>query len=832
MKNFKRFLIILMLVVPVLTTPVAAKKRFYGRIGAKESVVHHPQSVILGDEAQEPKWETNVFNNVPINDQGITGTCWAFGSTSAMEGNLNKKYSASGNHAISWKNLAYYEWHKSDLSGSADTNDYNETVFDEASYQQGPSSGGGDDPGYGGDDPGYDYPWGNYFNIFSRKSVRTGKNGSGYGWGPDDHNDPYNPDDPYDPNDPGYDDPGYDDPGYDDPGYGGGGQNGGTDCSAHGNNSYYLFLGGFAYSVPILYMEGRCLTDDSGNNTISGDLNQADTIFSQAKNIGSSKDDSYRAKDIYFVKGSSSNKDTIKNMLVTCGAGAISYFVQENQDGSRPAYVNNSKEEVEQYQKEYNMEDITDHTITLVGWDDSISSSKFDNKPAGNGAWICRNSWGTGGTGSDGIDENGYTYISYYDPSIAYADIVFFNGYKKGDDSLDVPLFTDNNYGVESTDSVSAVTDDRSRGIAYKADKDLTVKSLSVMTAEDGASYTLTVFGNPSVEEGQIDTTKQTALLTQELTFQYAGVHVVKLDKTIGIKSGQTAIFMLKPKKQIKTFMSETNDTTYDDDPWQDDYYLGLVHCVSDCSGMSLQEQNTNNKLTAIGDGDIYYRLLSDDGIESGAVTFEGSDFDMSQLRTSTGNSFEFVAGTDKYDVTWTKSVPYTGYAHVLKGTTGKKTGDVEVSLKKNGTDVPLNEYKVIFKNNKNVAGNGKSPVMYIKLKKGHSKEAKKGIKKQPLNFEIRQADLSKDVDFSNCDVLFNKRGDVKKLKGLKDAASGKPGKYKFSKNGVKGDIVVDSINEQRNSIEVTFRGINNCCGTTVQTWEYTDNNDDYRDYY
>ena len=104
-------------------------------------------------------------------------------------------------------------------------------------------------------------------------------------------------------------------------------------------------------------------------------------------------------------------------------------------------------------------------------------------------------------------------------------------------------------------------------------------------------------------------------------------------------------------------------------------------------------------------------------------------------------------------------------------------------------------------------------------------------MKKQALNFEIRKADLSKDVDFSKCDVKFNRYGDkITKLKNLYDAATGKPGKYKFSKNGSKGDIVVDSMQEvtvdRQQCLEVTFRGINNCEGTAVEYWEYDDGND------
>lgn len=49
------------------------------------------------------------------------------------------------------------------------------------------------------------------------------------------------------------------------------------------------------------------------------------------------------------------------------------------------------------------------HAVDIVGWDDSYSASNFAVHPAGAGAWIVRNSWGTW------FGSGGYFYVSYYD---------------------------------------------------------------------------------------------------------------------------------------------------------------------------------------------------------------------------------------------------------------------------------------------------------------------------------------------------------------------------------------------------------------------------------
>ncbi|MGM9937551.1 MAG: lectin like domain-containing protein, partial [Candidatus Ornithomonoglobus sp.] len=56
------------------------------------------------------------------------------------------------------------------------------------------------------------------------------------------------------------------------------------------------------------------------------------------------------------------------------------------------------------------------HCVTIVGWDDNYSKSNFKVQPPGNGAFLCKNSWG------EYSGDGGYFYISYYDAQMGRMD--------------------------------------------------------------------------------------------------------------------------------------------------------------------------------------------------------------------------------------------------------------------------------------------------------------------------------------------------------------------------------------------------------------------------
>lgn len=60
----------------------------------------------------------------------------------------------------------------------------------------------------------------------------------------------------------------------------------------------------------------------------------------------------------------------------------------------------------------YSGSEICNHDIDIIGWDDEFPRESFPEEPPGDGAFLCKNSWG------EEFGSGGYFYISYYDANI------------------------------------------------------------------------------------------------------------------------------------------------------------------------------------------------------------------------------------------------------------------------------------------------------------------------------------------------------------------------------------------------------------------------------
>ncbi|MGD9641652.1 MAG: lectin like domain-containing protein [Elusimicrobiales bacterium] len=171
------------------------------------------------------------------------------------------------------------------------------------------------------------------------------------------------------------------------------------------------------------------------------------------------------------------------------------------------------------------------HAIALVGWNDSYSAANFPSAPPGNGAFIARNSWGTG------YGESGYFYISYYDTSLG-GDNAIFNSAESAANYNAVYQYDPLGYTYDLGNGDTGGADSTTEWMAniFTASASGLIKSAGFYATDANASYTIYVY------TGVTPGTPRSGTLAYSASgsFTLPGYYTVPFSSPVGVLSGET----------------------------------------------------------------------------------------------------------------------------------------------------------------------------------------------------------------------------------------------------------------------------------------------------
>ncbi len=204
----------------------------------------------------------------------------------------------------------------------------------------------------------------------------------------------------------------------------------------------------------------------------------------------------------------------VKELIETYGAVTVGYYSADNYYQAGPDGRYN-------YYSNYTS---TNHLVSIVGWDDNYSASNFKVKPAGDGAWLVRNSWGSSWS------KDGYFWMSYYEKSLqsisAYAMV-------DGDNYGRTYCYT----GGTSIAYGSLGTAEATSANVYVAQDDETLSSVGVYVPTNGMTAEITIKVKDTAMESPADGTQASTMTVSDLGA--SGFHMVDLKKTVSLKAGQ-----------------------------------------------------------------------------------------------------------------------------------------------------------------------------------------------------------------------------------------------------------------------------------------------------
>ncbi|MCX6564091.1 MAG: lectin like domain-containing protein [Candidatus Aminicenantes bacterium] len=251
----------------------------------------------------------------------------------------------------------------------------------------------------------------------------------------------------------------------------------------------------------------------------SGPYNETDYPYPYSSNAIWPGAGAYVQKHVQRVVWLPNDKDTLKSFISSPDYGAVTlafFWGDAYYNASNSAFYCPTAQD-------------TNHVVLIVGWDDNFAKTKFSTQPTNNGAWLCRNSWGT----SWGM--SGYFWISYEDKTIA--GLTVFASVKPAGNYKEIiqydPLGYTGNWGYNATTAWGANI--------FTATTNSPLRAISYIT-NDACNVSYYVYKNPSAT----NPTSGTLVSSGTSSFGYAAYLTNELASPVTLAAGDRFSVVIK----------------------------------------------------------------------------------------------------------------------------------------------------------------------------------------------------------------------------------------------------------------------------------------------
>jgi len=234
----------------------------------------------------------------------------------------------------------------------------------------------------------------------------------------------------------------------------------------------------------------------------------------------------------------------IKTAVYNFGALSVSYYADSGQTSERLSTIYNpARAAVYNFPRNSkNPGNQADHSVLLIGWDDTFAANNFSTTPPGPGAWLMQNSWGT--RPGDG----GYFWLSYYDATAT--DPWFFNLVPAASDSVQNVLSLDDG---PPTNRFSLGAGTGYEANIFQVPADLggqSLKAVSVFFGAPLATYEVSVYKNPTSTtnpaSGTLVDISRSSANAVTVKKEYAGWNRIDFDLPVPLQAGDKFSVVVK----------------------------------------------------------------------------------------------------------------------------------------------------------------------------------------------------------------------------------------------------------------------------------------------